>query len=249
MPADLTDIDHAKQAARERMWALLDREGAVSPSGAAGHIPSFVGAEEAARRLSGMAVWQRVRIIKANPDRAQLPVRVMALNDQKLVYMAVPAMASEKPFFRLDPLELREKATDAASSKQARTLPPTVGVDEMQPIDLVICGTVAVNREGTRLGKGAGYSDIEVALLIEAGLVTDETRIVTTVHDLQVVDEPLPEDVHDFRVDLIVTPQKVIQCPRTTRPQGLVWEKLGEEKIRRIPVLRAHQKRMGRGVN
>jgi 5-formyltetrahydrofolate cyclo-ligase len=247
MPADLTDIEHAKQAARERMWALLDREGAVSPAGTAGHIPSFVGAEEAARRLSELAVWQHARIIKANPDRAQLPVRVMALHEQKLVYMAVPAMAREKPFFRLDPLELGENAMDAASSKKAAILAPTVGVDEMQPIDLVMCGSVAVGGAGTRLGKGAGYSDIEVALLIEAGLVTDETQIVTTVHDLQVVEEPLPEDVHDFRVDLIVTPSEVIQCPRTKRPQGLVWENLSEEKIRSVPALGVHQKRMGRG--
>ena len=56
------------------------------------------------------------------------------------------------------------------------------------------------------LGKGAGYSDIEVALLAEAGLISERTMIATTVHDLQVLDEDLPEQVHDFRVDLIVTP-------------------------------------------
>ncbi|HYZ52722.1 MAG TPA: 5-formyltetrahydrofolate cyclo-ligase [Streptosporangiaceae bacterium] len=84
----------------------------------------------------------------------------------------------------------------------------------MQPIDLVVCGSVAVNRVGVRLGKGAGYSDIEVALLAEAGLLNEQTAIVTTVHDLQVVDEELPEAEHDFRVDFIVTPQRVIACGR-----------------------------------
>jgi 5-formyltetrahydrofolate cyclo-ligase len=41
----------------------------------------------------------------------------------------------------------------------------------MQPVDLVACGSVAVDRTGARLGKGAGYSEIEVGLLNDAGLI------------------------------------------------------------------------------
>ena len=48
---------------------------------------------------------------------------------------------------------------------------------------------MAVNRDGTRLGKGPGYSDLEVALLAEAGLIGPATVIVTTVHPLQVLDD------------------------------------------------------------
>ena len=79
-------------------------------------------------------------------------------------------------------------------------------------MDLVVVGSVAVNRRGTRLGKGAGYSDIEIALLQEAGRIGPSTVIVTTVHPLQVIDEPIPETEHDFSVDLIVTPGEVIAC-------------------------------------
>jgi 5-formyltetrahydrofolate cyclo-ligase len=67
------------------------------------------------------------------------------------------------------------------------------GLDELGPVDLVVCGTVAVNRDGVRVGKGGGFSDLEFALLAERGLLGGETTIVTTVHDLQLVDEPLPE--------------------------------------------------------
>jgi 5-formyltetrahydrofolate cyclo-ligase len=114
-----------------------------------------------------------------------------------------------------------------------------VGVGELRPVDLIVCGSVAVNRQGARLGKGAGYSDIEVALLQEAGLIGPQTTIVTTVHSLQVVDDELPETEHDFSVDLIVTPDEVIACSPPRRPTGLIWEKLGEEKIAAIPVLAA----------
>ncbi|WP_309436916.1 5-formyltetrahydrofolate cyclo-ligase, partial [Bacillus paralicheniformis] len=93
----------------------------------------------------------------------------------------------------------------AASPTGAAEVARNVGVDELQPIDVVICGSVAVNRDSARLGKGAGYADIEVALLHEAGLITPATVIVTTVHPLQIVDGDLPETSHDFRVDLVVT--------------------------------------------
>lgn len=227
-----------KQAIRERIWALLDEHQAVVPPGATGHIPSFVGADQAARKLAELPEWQAARVVKANPDQAQLPVRVLALEQGKLVYMAVPAMATERPFYQLDPIELPDEATKAATSQHAAAVAPTVGPDAMRPVDLVVCGTVAVNRVGVRLGKGAGYSDLEVALLIEAGLVTEQTTIVTTVHPLQVIDSQLPESAHDFRVDYIVTPDEVIRCPKTKRPSGLVWESLSHDQIEAIPVLK-----------
>jgi 5-formyltetrahydrofolate cyclo-ligase len=104
---------------------------------------------------------------------------------------------------------------------------------------MVVCGSVVVNRNGARLGKGAGYSDIEVAPLQEAGLIGPNTVIVTTVHPLQVVDEALPETKHDFSVDLIITPGEVIECGPSRRPGGLCWEHLTEDKIAAIPVLAA----------
>jgi 5-formyltetrahydrofolate cyclo-ligase len=109
----------------------------------------------------------------------------------------------------------------------------------MCPVDLIVCGTVVVNRQGVRIGKGAGYSDIEVGLLAEAGLIGPVTIIATTVHQLQVVDEPLPHDEHDFTVDYIVTPQESIFCGPAYRPRGVVWTNLGEEQIAAIPVLAA----------
>lgn len=106
-------------------------------------------------------------------------------------------------------------------------------------MDLVVVGSVAVNRRGTRLGKGAGYSDIEIALLQEAGRIGPSTVIVTTVHPLQVIDEPIPETEHDFSVDLIVTPGEVIACEPQRRPTGLYWNNLTATKIAAIPVLAA----------
>ena len=231
------DIDQAKQEARERVWALLEHEGAAPP-GVHGHIPNFAGADQAAARLADLQAWRAAGVVKSNPDRAQLSVRIRALNEGKLLYMAVPRLATPRPFYLLDPVALTTPLETAATSGGASDAARTLGVDEMRPVDLVVCGSVAVNRRGVRVGKGAGYSDIEVALLTEAGLIRPETVIVTTVHQLQVVDGELPETEHDFSVDLIVTPDEVIECGPPRRPAGIVVDHLSASMVREIPVLR-----------
>jgi 5-formyltetrahydrofolate cyclo-ligase len=238
-----TDSDQVKQEIREHVWGLLERARAVHPPGGHSLIPDFVGAEAAADRLAMLPQWQAAHVLKANPDKAQLPVRVRGLAARKLVYMAVPRLADPFPFYVLDPTRLRAPLGRSVSSEGASTVAQKVGVDALRPVDVVICGSVAVNRDGVRIGKGGGYSDLEFALLVEAGLVGPETTLVTTVHSLQVVDGPLPETEHDFSVDLIVTPDEVIACGPPRRPEGLLWDHLDAEKIASIPVLaaRAHE--------
>jgi 5-formyltetrahydrofolate cyclo-ligase len=178
-------------------------------------------------------------VLKANPDMPQLEVRARALAEGKLVYMAVPRLADERPFILLDPDHLGIPARRAASIAGSARAGRRIGVTELQPVDLVVCGSVAVNREGARVGKGGGFSDLEFALLVEAGVVGEDTVLATTVHPLQVLAEPLPETPHDFRLDLIVTGEQVITCPRTARPAGILWEHLDAAKIAAIPALRA----------
>jgi 5-formyltetrahydrofolate cyclo-ligase len=60
---------------------------------------------------------------------------------------------------------------------------------------------------------------------------------VTTVHPLQVVDEPLPETDHTSASIPIVTPDEVIACGPPRRPPGVMWEHLDEQNIAAIPVL------------
>lgn len=226
-------IQYAKQAVRERVWALLEStHGDVT-----GRIPSFIGADSAAARLTEHHCWRAASVIKAVPDKAQLPVRARALQEGKRIYMASPKLATENPFYLLDPERLNIPPIEAAERRMAAKVAQPVGVHEMPVVDLIVCGSVAVNSEGVRLGKGAGYSDIEVALLQEAGLIGPNTLIATTVHPLQVVKEMLPEAEHDFRVDLIITPDETIECPPHPRPPGIIWDRLASGSIAAIPAL------------
>ncbi|MFB6551278.1 MULTISPECIES: 5-formyltetrahydrofolate cyclo-ligase [unclassified Streptomyces] len=235
-------LDRAKQAVRLQVWDTLTAADAVHDPSVHGRIPNFKGAGEAADRLAEHPAWHRADVVKAVPDKAQLPVRVRALEDGKTVYMAVPKLATLKPFYLLDPATLTVPPAEAAASRTAAKIAPTVEVDALRPLDLIILGSVAVNRDGARIGKGAGYSDIEFALLTEAGLVTPETIVVTTVHALQVTETSIPTTEHDASVDLIVTPDETIACPNPHRPSGVDWSALTAEKIAAIPALVARQR-------
>ena len=139
----------------------------------------------------------------------------------------------------LDPSRLRKNIQEASSIEGAFRFGRSVRPEDMKPIDLIVCGTVAVNPRGARIGKGGGYSDLEYGLAREAKLVRAKTPIVTTVHDVQVLDQELPILPHDIPVDYIVTPTSVIQThTRLPRPKGIYWEYLTKEKIDAIPFLR-----------
>jgi 5-formyltetrahydrofolate cyclo-ligase len=234
---DLEETARAKQAIRERVWALLERERVARFPGAEGRIPNFAGAPAAAGRLASLPEWRAARVVKANPDAPQLPVRARVLADGKLLYMAVPRLVEERPFILLDPADLEVPPRRAASIAGSARAGRRIAVAELQPVDLVVCGSVAVNRQGARVGKGGGFSDLEFALLVEAGLIGPETVVATTVHPLQVLEEALPETEHDFRLDLIVAGEEVIACRRTRRPQGILWKHLDAAKIAAIPAL------------
>jgi 5-formyltetrahydrofolate cyclo-ligase len=242
----------AKAALRDEVWTRLEDAGVTRFPGARHRISNFVGAEGAAERLRATAAWARARTVKANPDSPQWPVRQRALEDGKLVYMAVPRLAEPDPFFLLDPDHLADTPRRASSIKGASGSARTVRVEELEPVDLIVTGCVAVSEDGTRLGKGGGFSDLEAAIAAEAGLVDDDTVVVTTVHELQVLPAgAIPATDHDVRVDLVVTPERVLGIGRAGgRPRPRIrWEELTEDKVAAIPVLRhlADRGRRARG--
>jgi 5-formyltetrahydrofolate cyclo-ligase len=239
-PADLLV---AKAALREEVWAALSAARVARFPGAAGRISNFVGAEAAAERLRATPEWQRATTIKSNPDSAQLPVRQRALQDGKTVYMAVPRLAEADPFFLLDPDHLADTPRKAASISGATRSARRVAMADLAPVDLVVTGCVAAGEDGARLGKGGGFADLEYALAAAAGLIGPDTLVVTTVHELQVRPAgAIPTTDHDVPVDLVITPERIIDCRRSrgSRPAGGIrWSSLTDEKIASIPLLAA----------
>ncbi|MEM9484753.1 MAG: 5-formyltetrahydrofolate cyclo-ligase [Cyanobacteria bacterium P01_F01_bin.116] len=243
MSASVWSSRHSgKDVPRQRIWSLLKVQ-KVTHSNPVGHIPNFIGAEIAAERLAATALWQRAQVVKCNPDSPQTAIRLRALVEGKTLYMAVPRLARQQCFVALTTADLEAKGVslrEAASMQGAMDYGQLVGFNQMQPIDLVVVGCVAVADSGGRTGKGAGFADLELAMLREFGLIAETTPIVTTVHDLQMVDaSELPMQPHDWGLDLVVTPNRTWRIDnRHPKPMGLDWDRIQSDQLADIPILR-----------
>jgi 5-formyltetrahydrofolate cyclo-ligase len=231
-----------KNEIRESVWQLLQEKKVARFPGAKGRIPNFLGAEACAKQLAETRYWKAARVLKINPDSPQRAIRQKGLADGKIIYMAVPRLRSEKPFIELDPEKLKCSPYAASSIKGAGQYGRMVSLDEMTRIDLVVCGSVAVNRQGARVGKGGGYSDLEFALLTLEKKIDRRTPVVTSVHPLQIIDEEIPMTEHDIPLSAIVTSTEVIEITtKFPRPEKIYWNILPREKLDDIPVLKSHQ--------
>ena len=238
-----------KWAIREDVWTALETARVVRGKSVHDKIPHFIGCEVAASLATELLEWEAARAIKSNPDQAQRPLRQLALEQGKLLYMAVPRLRDERVFIELDPTRPEVEPAKAATISGAFQVGRPVYVAEMQPIDLVISGSVAVNRQGVRVGKGGGYADLEYGLAAAAGVVNPDTLVISTVHAMQVLDEDLPYTQHDVPLAVVITPDAIIRCnaggAALPRPTGIYWDDLDERKIRSIPLLARLRAEMG----
>lgn len=82
---------------------------------------------------------------------------------------------------------------------------PTLGPDAVEDVDAVIVPAMAVDRRGTRLGKGGGCYDRVLARL------ASRTLAVVLLHDGEILDMPIPKEPHDVPVASVITPSGGIQ--------------------------------------
>ena len=230
-----------KDGLREQVWTALENAGAVvgDPRGT---IPDFEGADRAADVLAEQDFWRDAAVVKCTPDACQAPIRLHALRQGKLLYMAYPQIKVYPCFIEVTAaameakgISLEEASTMDGAIAHGRYVP----FEEMHHIDLVNVGSVAVTLAGGRTGKGAGFADIELALLRDAGVVDSSTVIASTVHPVSVVaDDALPMTPTDSTVDWVVTEEGAY---RTTSPRvevrGIDWDLVQPDQLDTIPIL------------
>ncbi len=228
----------SKDELRRYVWErMTEKKVAMFPLPIYGRIPNFKGAAEAAKKVFMTDIWQDSQYLKSNPDSPQKWIRQKALEEGKTVFMAVPRLRQVKCFVKLNvPIELSKKAATIRGAFKYGVL---VHPRDMPQIDLVIAGSVAVNPKCQRIGKGGGYSDLEYAIARHFNLITQNTPIITTVHDLQVLNQEFELSPFDITLDMIMTPTRTLHGGMTLqRPPGILWKYLDEEKIENIPILK-----------
>ena len=230
-----------KSAARQWVWDRLAADGMGRfPFPPHGRIPNFAGAKEAAARLLDIEPWKSAGAIKVNPDSPQRLLRAEALRRGITVFVPTPRLRGG--FKKLDPHRIPpDKFEEAAGLSHGDRWSEEIALAEMPRLDAIVCGSVAVTRDGRRCGKGEGYSDLEFAILRELG--HPPVPVATTVHDLQIVDS-VPRDPTDQSLSVIATPTQTIRVRRPgAAPTGIDWTRLSAKDLEEMPIL-AELKRM-----
>jgi 5-formyltetrahydrofolate cyclo-ligase len=240
--------DVGKDAVRSEVWQRLDQGGmGMGPTWS--HIPNFIGADVAAWRLAQTEAWQAARVVKCNPDPPQIPLRLRALYEGKVLYAPVPYLTADFPYLKVDPAVIAAKGVSfelAATSEGYVAHGERVQFHQVERLDFCVVGSVAVGRGGGRTGKGAGFADLETGIFRELGIIDAATPMATTVHSSQLVEDArvfmMP---HDSPLDFIATEAELIVTGNTLpRPKGVAWEFVQPDQYEQIPFLRALRDRM-----
>ncbi len=233
-------VVRAKAEIRRAVWDRMERGGvAAFPLPPHGRIPNFRGAEAACRRALAIPEVARAATVKVNPDSPQRPCREALLVMGKALVVPTPRLRGG--LLLLDPSSIpRDRAAEAATIGGAARWGRSLDPRELPRIDVVVVGSVAVSpRTGARLGKSHGYAELEWGVLAELGKVGEWTPVVTTVHDIQLIDE-IPMEPFDLPVDYVATPTRLIAVEaRPPKPRGILWEYVDDVLLGEVPILRA----------
>lgn len=202
-------ISKEKENLRNQLWGLIKENGISKRSeGDYGRIPNFKGAKIAAERLSRTIEWSNSKVIFCSPDSAQKHVRELALSQNKELIMATPKIKHGYLLIKGDSIEENRELEMASTIKGAFKYGKSIS--KFPKVDMVIEGSVAVDMNGNRLGKGRGYADKEINELLNQKSINKGTPMVTTIHPLQIVND-VPVEIHDKKINMIVTPNEVIR--------------------------------------
>ncbi|ADH62987.1 5-formyltetrahydrofolate cyclo-ligase [Allomeiothermus silvanus] len=177
---------------REYVWNTLhSRRAAAYPTPPHGHHPNFVGASRAAEKLMALEVFLKAETILAGPDQVLKPLREAILKSGKRLIMPHPDKAHTFLLLeRLSPQVLK-RVRDVAYHGKPIELHDT-------PIDLVLVGSVAVDKQFGWIGKGYGFPSKH----LEAA-----APWATLAHPMMLMEELYAEP--ERRIDVIATPLEV----------------------------------------
>ena len=211
---DNMSLKEEKESIRKSIYDKLFNEGqSLRPNGDYGKIPNFKGSDIAAELLAGSDEWKNSKTIFCSPDSAQIPVRYLALKENKNLIMASPNL--EHGYLYLEGNKLNGKEREASTKEGAfnhcsKFFDFGEGSSFDIAIDMVVEGSVGVDRSGNRIGKGKGYGDREIEDLFNKNLINEDTPLITTIHPFQLIDH-IPMECHDRRLNMIVSTDEIIR--------------------------------------
>uniref|UniRef100_A0A161M5R5 Methenyltetrahydrofolate synthase domain-containing protein n=2 Tax=Triatoma infestans TaxID=30076 RepID=A0A161M5R5_TRIIF len=248
-PAKMTSVPQSdqgqemnKMSIRHATWSKLESSDLVLfPRPCKYRIPRFKGENEAVERLAQLDIFKNAKVVKVNLDKAHERLRLEVIQSGKELVAGTPGLREAVFLLLRPPAEPSKIAYKMAASRIGiHYLGTALDFSSDTKADLVIVGSVAVDKKGHRIGKGEGFSDLEYALLSKLGAIAPNAIIATLVHDVQVYEE-FPEEMfkeHDVPVDVIVTPTQVIEVDKRLPKPTLYWKILSNRRVNDIPIIK-----------
>ncbi|EGL81727.1 5-formyltetrahydrofolate cyclo-ligase [Caldalkalibacillus thermarum TA2.A1] len=189
---------YTKQRIRQQITSLKKR------------LPAEEWKERSARikeRLCGLSVWQKSRHValyhSVNQEVNTVPLIEEGWRQGKTIYLPkCNPQTRQLTFYKVDTFDDLEAVYFGIPEPVPERCTP-MDVDRLQC--LIVPG-VAFDREGYRIGYGAGYYDRYLATLSPA------VAKVSLAFQFQVLNHPLPREPFDQPVDVIITEGELIDC-------------------------------------
>jgi 5-formyltetrahydrofolate cyclo-ligase len=200
----------SKDELRQHVWNLLEERGlARFPKPCKGRIPNFAGSEKACMRLEELSEFSAGKCIFSAPDYVLTRARELVIQNEKTLAVATPHMKKFLELSNIPETHVKQASSIGGFEKFGKKLGTR--------IDLIVQGSVAVDRKGNRIGKGSGYGDREFHILGSLNMLRPKAKVVTIVHEEQVFEDfgHLMEE-QDVKVDYILTSKGMIQVKKSS---------------------------------
>uniref|UniRef100_A0A0K2TKQ4 Uncharacterized protein n=1 Tax=Lepeophtheirus salmonis TaxID=72036 RepID=A0A0K2TKQ4_LEPSM len=243
-----------KNWTREWIWNSLENDDSslcLFPRPVFGKVPHFLNTLDAARLLTGLREFKNANVIRVGSSMCLMSLRELVLRKKKLLYSNVRDHLNRDYLYCIKSKDLKSnKDFEIAKTKRGLFIygkPLKIGLkNSIEKINMFVVGSVAVCRNGVRLGDGKGLVDLDWGMLYDVGVVDNNTIVVTLVTDDQIVrDDLLPSWVRnerDLTVDIIVTPTKVLHVDQKLKKPccGILPSLLTDEIKETFPSLRIY---------
>jgi len=136
-----------------------------------------------------------------------IPLIIKALEDGKRILLPKVNKASgELDIYEIESLNEIQKGYMGIPE-------PAGGIPAAPPVNCDICDIIVIpgavfDLKGGRLGYGGGYYD----RLLSQLKGERKPHLIALAYELQILEQPLPLEGHDVKVEKIVTEKRVIDC-------------------------------------
>jgi 5-formyltetrahydrofolate cyclo-ligase len=193
---------------------------------------------KAAERLRSLKIYQEADTVFATPDRSLHQARINCLVDGK--NLAMPGPSIREGFYLLPARSVPFK--DLAAAVTYKGLPKNGQLLKITDIgnlsvNLLLTGSLTIDREGGRIADGNGFFDLCCALLQEFGGLQRNWAAMTFISEDHISLKLLPQDAWDIKIAGAISQVGIHTFDLLQQEPRIFWEMLTMDRMRRIDPL------------